>query len=82
MASYDYAPDGSGSRSMISWRLPFRCLVGNEKCAECRDRDHDDCDSGFGLEPKYRPRGVNLAMADVSSSDSDHRRDCRKYTEA
>lgn len=56
--------------------------MGDEECAECSDRDHDDCDSGFSLEPKYRPRGVNLAMANVSSCDFDYRRDCREDTEA
>lgn len=67
---------------MISRRLLFRCLVGNEKCAECSDGDHDDCDGGFGLKPEYRPRGVNLAMVDVSSSDFDYRCDCREDAEA
>ena len=63
-------------------RLLFRCLVGNEKRAKCSDRDHDDCDGGFGLKPKYRPRGVNLAVADVPSGDSDDCRDCREDAEA
>ena len=56
--------------------------MGDEKCAECSDRHHDDCNSGFSLEPEYRPRGVNLAMADVPSSDFDYRGDCREDTEA
>ena len=67
---------------MMSRRLLFRCPVGDEKGAECGDGDHDDCDSGFGLKPKYRPRGVNLAMANVSARDFDYRRDCREDTEA
>ena len=56
--------------------------MGDEKCTVCSDRYHNDCDGGFGLEPKCRPRGVNLAMAGVSSSDLDYRRECRENTEA
>lgn len=69
---------------MMSRRLLSRFPVGNEKCAECRDRDDDDCDSGFGLMPKYCPRGVDLAMAvaDVSSNDFDYRHHCSENTEA
>ena len=81
MTSHNFAQERSGSRSMVSRRLLFRCPMGNEKCAECSDRDHYDCNSGFGLEPKYRPRRVNLAMTDVSSSDFDYHRDCREDTE-
>ena len=66
----------------MSGRLLFRCSVSNEKGAERSDGDHDDCDGGFCLSPKYRPRGVNLAMVDVSSGDFDDRRDCREDAEA
>ena len=63
-------------------RLLFRCAVGDEKGAECSDGYDYDCDGGFGLEPKNGPRGVDLAMADISSGDFDYRRDCREDTEA
>ena len=63
-------------------RLLFRYLVGNEKCAECSDRNHDDRNCGLGLKPEYRPRGINLAITGVPSSDFDYRCDCREDTEA
>lgn len=82
MASRNLTQDILGSSGMVSGQLPFRCLVGDEKCPECSDRDNDDCDGGFRLDPKYRPCGIDLAMADVSSSDFDYRRDCRENAEA
>ena len=56
--------------------------MGDEKRTVCSYRYHDDCDGGFSLEPKCRPRGVNLAMAGVSSSDLDYRRQRCEDTEA
>ena len=82
MVSHSFPPDRSKSRGAMSGRLLLRCSVGNEERAECSDRDHDDCDGGFGLKPKYRPREVNLAMVDVSSGDFDDRCDCREDAEA
>ena len=56
--------------------------MGDEECTVCGDRYHDDCDGSFSLEPKCRPRRVNLAMAGVSSSDLDYRRQCCEDAEA
>lgn len=57
-------------------------FVRNEKRTEGCGTDNDDAHGGFSLQPEIDPCRIHLAMANVTTSDSDDGCDHRKDAKA
>lgn len=72
-------PCAIGGIPRLDRRLLVLRFVGDEQGAERGHGDDDDGDGGFGLEPEYHPRGIDLAVYRVAAADfhdaDDHRED-------
>lgn len=55
--------------------------MSDEQRSKGGHRDHDYCNSSFGLEPEYSPRSVNLTVVDVATSYPNYRGYHRKDTQ-